>query len=189
MRQNGKSGKSEKEKCARKDRRRAPGEETNDPVSRCAKVIKSRQIFSLSRRVSDTYIILKGAISRALYPGETSPIPSFCARESPRDGRVFRVAAMSPHKCVRGLSRAISPVRLHLRFVLRALCRYYCARPSPPFIILFHPFMSTHRRSRRSYRGSEGRALFTSANATSVLCAARVSSLRVRHVRTSRNPA
>lgn len=51
----------------------ATGRETNDPVSRCAEVIKSRQIFSLSRRVSDTYIILKGLLRGHYTPGETSP--------------------------------------------------------------------------------------------------------------------
>lgn len=53
------------------------GRKMNDPVSRCTEVIKSRQIFSLSRRVSDTYIILKGLFRGALYPGRNEPDSEF----------------------------------------------------------------------------------------------------------------
>lgn len=72
------------------------GREMNDPVSRCTEVIKSRQIFSLSRRVSDTYIILKGLFRGALYPGKNEP-DSVLVREPPRSGTHFFSA---PRRCV-----------------------------------------------------------------------------------------
>lgn len=72
------------------------GREMNDPVSRCTEVIKSRQIFSLSRRVSDTYIILKGLFRGALYPGKNEP-DSMLVRELPRSETHFFSA---PRRCV-----------------------------------------------------------------------------------------
>lgn len=74
------------------------GREMNDPVSRCTEVIKSRQIFSLSRRVSDTYIILKGLFRGALYPGRNEPRSRALASEPPRDERTFFHTA--PRRCV-----------------------------------------------------------------------------------------
>lgn len=58
----------------------------------CAEVIKSRQIFSLSRRVSDTYIILKGLFREHYTRDETSP-SSTPIRSSRDDPDVLRVAA------------------------------------------------------------------------------------------------
>lgn len=71
------------------------GREMNDPVSRCTEVIKSRQIFSLSRRVSDTYIILKGLFRGALYLGRNEPDPG--ARASHRAADALFSA---PRRCV-----------------------------------------------------------------------------------------
>lgn len=161
------------------------GRETNDPVSRCAEVIKSRQIFSLSRRVSDTYIILKGLFRGHYTREKRARSRGSRARAAARRTR-FPRRAMSPRKVRARIKPGHFSGSSTPRFVLHAPPPppYYCTRPSPPFIIPFH-LMATHR-SRRFYRG---RALFTSANATSVYGAVRVSSLREwDHVRASRNP-
>lgn len=73
------------------------GRETNDPVSRCAEVIKSRQIFSLSRRVSDTYIILKGLFRGHYTREKRARSRGSRARAAARRTR-FPRRAMSPRK-------------------------------------------------------------------------------------------
>jgi len=87
----------EKEKRVREDcRRRSREREMNDPVSRCTEVIKSRQIFSLSRRVSDTYIILKGLFRGALYPGRNELDPELVRTNH----RVADALFSAPRRCV-----------------------------------------------------------------------------------------
>lgn len=108
-----------KKKNVREKAKRRAGRETNDPVSRCTEVIKSRQIFSLSRRVSDTYIILKELFRRHYAREKRAPIP--CSRE--------------PLRCVSacgGLSQAISLVRLQHASS--------SARSTHPLLSLYHPF-------------------------------------------------
>lgn len=171
----------------KKGRSGTPGGKRTILLAGCAEVIKSRQIFSLSRRVSDTYIILKGLFRGHYTRDETSP--SSIPIPSSRDG--FGVLCVAPcrrvRKCVRGLSRAISPVRLHLASSFTHPASY-CARPSPPFIIPLSSLRVDSPFLPLLSRGREGEILFTSVNATSVRCT-RVSSPRVRHVGASRNPA
>lgn len=126
----------EKEKRAREcSRGGGAGREMNDPVSRCTEVIKSRQIFSLSRRVSDTYIILKGLFRGALYPGRNEPDPG-SSRKPSRGGRTFFRAA-SLRKCVRELSRAISLVFVY------TLAPSFSHR-TIPLLFFYHPVSSLY---------------------------------------------
>lgn len=74
----GKIENPEKEKYASEGKGRGgtPGGKRTILLAGCAEVIKSRQIFSLSRRVSDTYIILKGLFRRHYISGnEPEPEP------------------------------------------------------------------------------------------------------------------
>jgi len=148
----------------REKMKRRAGRETNDPVSRCAEVIKSRQIFSLSRYVSDTYIILKELFRRHYAREKRAPIPSL--RE--------------PLRCVSacgGLSQAISLLRLQHASS--------SARCTHPLLSLYHsfPFLFVGYLFSRISIG-RARIIFTSVNATSARSdRTRISSLRMRRVR------
>jgi len=126
----------------------------NDPVSRCTEVIKSRQIFSLSRRVSDTYIILKGLFRGALYPGRNEPRSR--ARHRATDALFFPHRATSLRKCVRELSQAISLVFVYtlasslFRLCHRAAFLVVLHHPLPfPYALRSPAFLSDMRERER----------------------------------------
>lgn len=161
------------------------GRETNDPVSRCAEVIKSRQIFSLSRRVSDTYIILKGLFrghytreKRARSRGSRAPAAAQRTR--------FPRRAMSPRKVRARIKPGHFSDSSTPRFVFYAtpvLLRASLAA-------LYHPLPSPHGDSPFSLAAPiEGKLSLRALTRLPYTVQSAFPLLERDHVRASRNPA
>jgi hypothetical protein len=126
---------------------RSRGTETNDPVSRCAEVIKSRQIFSLSRRVSDTYIILKG-LFRGHYRGE---------KRAPKRTSELRSGRIAELACVRARIKPghFSTLRLRVR-----VASFFSAALHHPFSVPSVIYSRRFSRKALALRALTRNALF-----------------------------